>query len=304
MTATRHPTLVVLAAGMGSRYGGLKQIDPVGPGGEIVIDYSVYDALRAGFGRMVFVIRRDIEAAFRSVIEPHFAGRVAVDYVFQELADLPPGHQVPAARSKPWGSAHAIWTCRHALAEPFGVINADDFYGRRSFDILAEQVRALDPATGAYCLVAFPLGNTLSDHGAVSRGICHVDPQGCMETIVEHLAVERHAGGVRFRDGDRWGALTGAEPVSMNMWGFTPVLFDQLGRDFTAFLQRAGDRPKAEFFIPDVVDHAIRRRESRVRVVLSPEKWLGVTYPDDKPAVAHGIRRLIEAGVYPEKLWA
>lgn len=299
-----QPTLVVMAAGIGSRYGGLKQIDPVGPAGEIVIDYSIYDAIRAGFERVVFVIRRDIEAPFRAIADAHFAGRIAVDYVFQELNDLPAGFATPPDRKKPWGTGQAILAARAAVRGPFGVINADDFYGRRSFEILAAFLRGADPAATDYALVGFTLRNTLSEHGAVARGVCAVDGAGRLTAIAERLKIEKDGAGARYEEGGVWHPLTGDEPVSMNMWGFTPRLFESLDSGFRAFLPGAMSNPKSEFLVPTHIGDEVRAGRARVRVLATPEQWFGVTYPEDKPAVAAGIRALIAQGAYPASLWS
>ena len=297
------PTLLVMAAGMGSRYGGLKQIEPVGPSGEIVIDYSVYDAIRAGFGEVVFIIRRDIEADFRGVIDRHIAGRIPVRYVFQELSDIPAGYRVPENRTKPWGTGHAILAAREAIRTPFAVINADDFYGASSFRTLAGRLRETAPSSTDYCLVAYVARNTLSDHGSVSRGICRIEG-GRLQEVVERLDIERHGDAARFRVDGQWIPMTGDEPVSMNMWGFTPTLFTELAARLPAFLDRAMDDPKAEFLIPEIIDDLIQSGACEVYALHSEDRWMGVTYPEDKPAVAGGIRALVDAGAYPETLWA
>jgi len=297
------PALVVMAAGMGSRYGGLKQIDPVGPHGEIVLDYSVFDALRAGFGRVIFVIREQIAEAFRATVEPHFRGRVDFAYAFQELDKLPAGFRVPPGRAKPWGTGHAILMCRDLVKEPFAVINADDFYGRRSFATLAEELRRTDPATSDFSLVGFVLRNTLSDHGTVARALCERDAAGYLTRIVERLKIAKTPAGARALDEGAEQDLTADELVSMNMFGFTPALFEQLDRRFRDFLPGALDRPKAEFLIPTVVGELIAAGAARMKVLSSNEQWYGVTYTEDKPAVVAGIRGLIARGEYPERLW-
>jgi UTP-glucose-1-phosphate uridylyltransferase len=297
------PTLAVLAAGIGHRYGGLKQIEPVGPSGEIVIDYSVFDAIGAGFGKLLFVIRREIEDTFKSVIEPHFAGRIPIEYAYQELGDVPAGFTPPQGRTKPWGTGHAVYACRHACREPFAVINADDFYGRTSFKLLADRLGQLSREGNRYCLVAFTLRNTLSDHGPVSRGVCFAGEDDLLSNVVEHHKVEQTGTRVQgLRDGKDV-TLTGEEPVSMNLWGFTPTLFDHLEREFRAFLPSAMDNTSVEFQLPTVVDSLIHQGRAEVEVLHSNERWLGVTYPQDKPHVIAGIRDLVKAGVYPQKLW-
>ncbi|MFH0909515.1 MAG: nucleotidyltransferase [bacterium] len=297
------PTLAVLAAGIGHRYGGLKQIEPVGPSGEIVIDYSVFDAIGAGFGKLLFVIRREIEDAFKSVIEPHFAGRIPIEYAYQELNDVPAGFTPPSGRTKPWGTGHAVYACRHACREPFAVINADDFYGRTSFKLLAAKLGQLSPKGNRYCLVAFILRNTLSDHGPVSRGVCQASEDDLLSNVVEHHNVEQAGTRVQgLRDGKAV-TLTGEEPVSVNLWGFTPTLFDHLEREFLAFTPSVTDNTNVEFQLPTVVDSLIHQGRAEVEVLHSHERWLGVTYPEDRPRVAAGIRDLVKSGVYPQKLW-
>ena len=298
------PTLVVMAAGVGSRYGGLKQIDPVGPNGEIILDYSVYDAIRAGFGKVVFIIRRDIEQDFKAIIGSHFAGRINVEYVFQELADLPSGLGVPPGRSKPWGTGHAVLSCRNAVKEPFGVINADDLYGAESYKILADYLSKLDAAGNAYAMVGFRIANTLSDHGHVTRGICEVDANRMLLSVVERFKIEKTQNGARYQDEkEQWIALQGDEIASMNMWGFTPTLFKYLEQKFPLFLKAAGGNLKAEFLMPSIADELIKARKITMQVLNTPAKWLGVTYKDDKPEVAKKVAELIKGGVYPSPLW-
>lgn len=294
------PTLVILAAGMGSRYGGLKQIDPVGPHGEIVIDYSIRDAIAAGFSRAVFVIRRELEADFQSMIDRHVGNHIPCELVCQELTDLPTNEQVPATRDKPWGTAHAIYAARHAVRQPFGVINADDFYGAHSFQLLADLLKNPEPDT--YALIAFTLHNTLSDHGTVSRGICHVQ-NGLLHDVVERTAIEKTPEGARFVEDGHVHTLNGAELVSMNMWGFTPSYFDHLDAGFRRFLAAHRNDEKAEFQIPTITDKLIRSGLAKVKVASSRESWLGVTYPEDKVIVQRGIKQLVDEGVYPAPLW-
>lgn len=298
------PTLVIMAAGMGSRYGGLKQIDKIGPGGEIVIDYSIFDAIRGGFGKVVFIIRKEIEAAFREVVEPNIRGRIPFDYVHQELSALPPGFAVPADRKKPWGTTHAILQCRGKVNEPFGVINADDFYGRHSFELLGRTLTGRDTAARLYSLIGFRIRNTLSAHGTVSRGVCEVDADRRLTKIVERVKIERRGdAGIQFEADGAWHSLGEDTPVSMNMWGFTPAIFEDLDKNFRSFLETAVTNPKAESFIPNTVGHLVEQGRATVEVLESPDAWLGMTYPEDKPAVGAGVRRLIDAGAYPERLW-
>ena len=296
-----QPALLVLAAGLGSRYGGLKQIDPVGPNGETIIDYSIYDALRAGFGKLVFVIRRDLEAAFKEAIGARFERRIPVAYVFQELDQLPPGFSPPPGRKKPWGTGHAILTGAEAIHEPFGVINGDDFYGQRSFELLAHQLAS---GTRDYTMVGFVLRNTLSEFGFVARGLCRTNAGGFLETVTELTRIEPDGSGARHTDaGGQVHALTGDEIVSMNMWGFTPSIFDHLRREFVAFLQAHPGDEKTEFFIPSAVNTLINRGQERLKVLRTPDSWFGVTYREDRPRVTESIRRLIQQGQYPERLW-
>ncbi len=299
----RGPTLMVLAAGMGSRYGGLKQVDPVGPGGEIVLDYSIYDALRAGFEGVTFVIRRDIEEAFRAAVSRKWEGRTECRYAFQELADLPEGYAVPEGRAKPWGTAHAIRAGRRAVDGPFAAINADDFYGRDSFRVLAEALRR-ERGAGEHCMVAFRLDQTLSENGSVSRGVCLRDAAGRLAGIREHTKIARAADGRLVDTGSGTEeAMGGGELVSMNCWGFMPGIFDELERGFGAFLDgEARTNPKAEYTIPAVVDAAIRSGRGSVEILETRSQWFGVTYREDKPGVVESIRRLTEAGEYPSPL--
>jgi len=298
-------TLVVLAAGIGSRYGGLKQIEAVGPNGAIVIEYSVYDAIRAGFDRVVCVIRRDIEKDFRSLVSARFERHIPVDYVFQDMDDLPDGFSLPTDRKKPWGTGHAVLACRKAVRTPFAVINADDFYGRRSYEALGGFLKGVKSDSGDYSMVGFTLRKTLSEHGHVARGVCEVDTNGLLTRVVERTNIEKVGTGARFAEaGGGWTPLTGDEVVSMNMWGLTPSLFGHLQHEFPLFLQNNVTNPKAEFFLPTVVDGLVGSGKATVKVLSTPEHWFGVTYPQDKAVVVEGIRQLVNKGVYPEKLWA
>ncbi len=300
------PTLVVLAAGMGSRYGGLKQIDPVGPSGEGILDYSVHDAIQAGFGKVVFIIRRDIEEAFRTAIGPHLEPRIPVEYAFQALDDLPGDCSLPEGRTKPWGTTHAILAARDLVREPFGVINADDFYGPKSFQLLADALTApaAPPPPESWVLVGFPLRNTLSKHGTVSRGVCSVDASGHLRHIQECEKIRPLADGTAelLREGQPE-TVDGTQTVSMNMWGFTPAFFDKALSGFEAFLNAPPNPLTSEYYIPTEVQQRIDSGEAVVRVLQSPESWLGVTYPDDKPAVKAGLQTLVDRGIYPAELW-
>ncbi len=297
------PTLVVMAAGMGSRYGGLKQIDGVGPNGEIVIDYSVFDAIRAGFGKVVFVIRRDIEDAFREVVEPHVKGRIPLAYAYQALDQLPAGFSVPAGRTKPWGTAQAILACRDEVKEPFAVINADDFYGRASYEELARRLQARSVGEARYVLLGFRLANTLSEHGSVSRGVCELARGSQLVRVTERTHIEKAGDQIVAQVEGRMEPLAPETIVSMNMWGFTPALFPQLEQAFREFLRAHGTELKSECYIPSVVDSLIRQNQATVEVAFTEARWLGMTYPEDKPAVRDGIRALIQAGDYPARLW-
>ena len=299
-------TLMVLAAGMGSRYGGLKQLDQLGPSGETVMDYSVYDAMRAGFGRVVFVIRRDIEQAFREAIGSRYADRIEVDYAFQSSDDLPAGFRVPEGRAKPWGTGQAVYAARNIIDGPFAVINADDFYGADSYRKLAEYLRNA-PQTGKLtgCIAAFVLANTLSENGSVSRGICSVDEKGNLAKVVEHTKIFRRDGKIISvqEDGSEV-EFTGQEPVSMNSWGFQPGLMGELGSLFTGFLREHGQELKSEFYLPAAVDSLIRSGKAEIRVLHSADSWFGITYREDKPFVQAALRGLVARGAYPEKLFA
>lgn len=300
-----NPTLLVLAAGMGSRYGGLKQIDPVGPSGETLLDYNIYDARRAGFDRVVFVIRRSIEADFKAAVSPRYEGKIEVDYAYQELDQLPPGHSVPAGREKPWGTCHAVLAAREVVRGPFAIVNADDCYGQDALAQAAAYLRRLEHQgpVPEYGLVGYPMRNTLSDHGTVSRGVCRVDADGYLAGVVEETKIARDGqGGKVERAEGLVTRYTGDEPVSMNLWTFTPEVFEQIDRGFREFLQRSAGDLKAEYYIPSLADGLIRSGAARFRVLSTTSHWLGVTYREDKPLVQEGIRRLVEAGVYPARL--
>ena len=295
-----NASLVVLAAGMGSRYGGLKQIDPMGPSGEIVIEYAAFDAIRAGFDHIVFVIRKDIEADFREMIGKRLEPKIAIDYAFQDLNDLPESFTSPSERVKPWGTGHAIYAARNAVKNPFAVINADDFYGQSAYQLMADHLKTADAQT--YAMVAFELFNTLSDHGTVSRGVCTVDENNHLIDVIERLSIEKDGENARFKLNDKWQSLTGNTPVSLNFWGFSPLLFEQLERLFVDFLSKDLHTPKSEFFIPSVVDTLIKEGEAKVKVMSSADSWFGVTYPEDKDHVKASIQDLIDAGKYPQQL--
>jgi NDP-sugar pyrophosphorylase family protein len=290
-------TLVVLAAGMGSRYGGLKQIDSVGPSGETMLDYAVFDALRAGFTRVAFVIRRDFEAIFRQKIGDRYAGRATVDYVFQEVNELPSGSVPPVGREKPWGTGHAVWCARDAVAENFAVINADDFYGADSFVQLAKFLRGRPATEATFAMVGFRLANTLSEHGTVARGVTTVGADGELRSIVEET-------GIAPIDVGTGRKFSGQEIVSMNCWGFTPALFSRLDAEFRAFLTVRGNELKSEFYLPVAVSAMIAPGQARVGVLTTESTWFGITYREDKPQVEAEITKLVAAGQYPAKLWS
>ena len=302
-------TLVVLAAGMGSRYGSLKQMDGVGPNNEAIIDYSIYDAIRAGFTKVVFVIRHSFAKEFQEVFTPErFGGKIKVEFVFQELDyHLPEGFKVPEGREKPWGTNHAVMMAESAVHEPFAVINADDFYGRDSYAVLAEFLRGVRGAENKYSMVGFSIRNTLSDNGTVSRGVCAVDAKGYLTSMTERPQIQRRADGkIAYIDPatGKEGILDEDTPVSMNMFGFTPDYFRHSEEFFRKFLHNTAGNLKAEFFIPLMVDDLIKRGVSTMRVLPTDSVWFGVTYKEDKPMVEERIRELIAEGEYPKNLWA
>ncbi|MCX7818414.1 MAG: NTP transferase domain-containing protein [Kiritimatiellae bacterium] len=308
MNNSPHMSLVVLAAGVGSRYGGLKQLDPVGPHGEVILDYSVFDAIRAGFDRVVFVIQHAFEAAFRERVLCRYAGRVRAELAFQELNMLPPGLTMPPDRRKPWGTAHATLCAETAVGgAPFAVINADDFYGRGAYRKLADFLRLAPPTDGLErcALVGYRLRNTLSEHGTVARGVCRVAPDLKLIEAEELTAIAPHPDGGAlntFPDGSTR-RLTGDEFVSMNMWGFRPSIFAHLRAGFERFVRERGADPKAEWYIPTAVTELIRAGLAECTVLPTDETWFGVTYREDKPRVEENIRRRIAAGEYPSPLW-
>lgn len=298
-------TLLVLAAGMGSRYGGLKQLDEVGPSGETIMDYSVFDAIRAGFDRVVFVIRKEIAEPFRSVIGNRYASRVEVAYAFQEMDDLPDGFRVPDDREKPWGTGQAVYAARKLLNGPFAVINADDFYGADSYRKLASYLKT-PPDNGGIrgCIASFILANTLSENGSVSRGICSADAAGNLAKVVEHTKILRRNGGIVsiLEDGSECN-FTGTELVSMNAWGFLPELLGELERLFRNFLEAHGSERKSEFYLPFAVDSLIRAGKAEIKLLTSENSWFGITYREDKPFVQAALRKLVAEGLYPERLF-
>ncbi|MEM9081384.1 MAG: sugar phosphate nucleotidyltransferase [Verrucomicrobiota bacterium] len=298
------PTLLVLAAGMGSRYGGLKQMDPMGPNGETILDYSVFDAIRAGFGKVVFVIREDFAEAFKEGVGARFSEKITIDYAFQKLDDLPDGFSLPADREKPWGTAHAVRAARHVINEPFAVINADDFYGSNAYQTAADFLTSLPNDSTDYAIVGYYLKNTLSDHGGVNRGICTADSAGNLTNVEEIIDIKRRDSGDIVGNG-----LTGSERavseddiVSMNFWCFSPAYFSQTEEHFTTFLQEQLTVPRSECYIPTVVDDFVAKGQASCKILPTTSSWFGVTYPDDKPRVVESIQGLITNGEYPDKL--
>lgn len=298
------PTLFVLAAGMGSRYGGLKQLDGLGPGGETIMDYSIYDAVNAGFGKLVFVIRKSFEEDFREKIVRKYEKKIPVELVFQELDKLPDGFTPHPERVKPWGTNHAVMMGKEVIQEPFAVINADDFYGRESFSVLADYLKTLENSENSYCMVGYRVGNTLSESGTVARGVCETDESGNLTGVVERTQVMHMDGKVSYKDeDDRWVAIDDNTPVSMNMWGFTPDYFRYSDDYFVNFLKENAANLRAEFFIPLLVNHLIVSGLVTVKVLDTPSKWFGVTYAEDRPAVVAKLKNLADSGTYPSPLW-
>ena len=297
------PTLLILAAGMGSRFGGLKQVEPVGPNGEAIIDYSIYDAIRAGFGKVVFIIRESFADAFKEKFDQKLKGKIEVDYVFQELDMLPEGFKLPEGREKPWGTAHAILCARNAVREPFCALNADDFYGFNAYKAMSGFLNdSKNPYE--YSMVGYQLNNTLSEYGSVSRGICDVDEDLNLKKIVETIKIVKRGDKVISIENDGSEAeLTGNEKASMNNWGFKPSVFEELEKRFTQFLKTEIDKPKSEMYIPSVVFDLIDDKVATVKVLEANSPWFGVTYKEDKPFVIEKIIALITSGEYPAKLW-
>lgn len=300
--------LVVMAAGMGSRYGGLKQIDPVGPNGEIILDYSVYDAVKAGFDKIVFVIKHEIEEDFKQVMAGKFEGIVDVEYAFQDINNLPDGFTVPEGRVKPWGTGHAVLSCKDIVDGPFAVINADDFYGRETFKLIYDELTAEKQDNGKYhyCMVGFKIENTLTENGTVARGVCEADGDGYLTGIVERTKIAKNDGRIMFtEDGEAWTEIAEGTTVSMNCWGFSPDILDELESRFASFLESSKDNMlKCEYFLPFVVDDILKEGKADVRVLSTNEKWYGVTYKEDREAVVNALKAKVLSGEYPEKLWS
>ncbi len=298
------PTLFILAAGMGSRYGGLKQLDGLGPNGETIMDYSVFDAMRAGFGKVVFVIREDFAEDFRNVVLKKYEDRIPCEVCFQALDKLPEGFTLNPERTKPWGTNHAVLMAKDIIKEPFAVINADDFYGKEAFEVMAKFLTQVDGHENEYCMAGYRIGNTLSEHGSVNRGVCQTDVEGNLTDVVERVNIEKVDGKICFPD-ENGNLVELAEntPVSMNMWGFTTEYFDYSEKAFVEFLQEHGDEPKSEFFIPTLVNDLINEGKITCKVLDTTAKWFGVTYANDRPMVVAKIQELIDAEVYPHKLF-
>ena len=297
------PTLFILAAGMGSRYGGLKQLDGLGPNGETIMDYSVFDAMRAGFGKVVFVIRKDFEEDFRKVVLSKYADHVPCEVCFQGIDNLPEGFTRNPERTKPWGTNHAVLMAKDIIKEPFMVINADDFYGKESFEVMAKFLLDVNGQEGKYCMAGYRVGNTLSEHGTVSRGVCATDKMGFLTDVVERTAIENKNGHVVYQDNGVDVEIPFETPVSMNMWGFTPEYFTYAEEAFKAFLTENSQELKAEFYIPTLVNDMIKSGKATCQVLDTTAKWFGVTYADDRQMVVDKIQALVDAGVYPDKLF-
>ncbi len=301
-----HTTLLILAAGMGSRYGGMKQVDAFGPSGETITDYSIYDAVRAGFEHYVFVISPAMEEDFKTNYVKKFPSHLKVDYVIQSLDKLPEGYKLPEDRVKPWGTAHAVLMARETIHEPFAVINADDYYGRKSYKIMNHFLKQTSvEAPGNYCMVGFELQKTISKYGSVARGVCQVNNKGYLTGMVERVKVFLKDGGIVFEDEDESiHPLDPMDTVSMNLFGFTPDFFPLIEENFKGFLKKNANNPRAEFYIPYVINNLIASGQAKMSVLQTPETWFGVTYQEDKPKVLKAIRELVDEGIYPKKLWA
>ena len=296
------PTLLILAAGLGSRYGGVKQMDKIGPGGESIIDYSVFDAIRAGFGKVVFVLNSKIEKDFREIYEPRLKGKIETGYVLQELTAVPDGVEINPERVKPWGTGHAVLVAKNLINEPFAVINADDFYGRHAYTLISDFLKKIQTQSNSYAMVGYRLSNTLSENGTVSRGICQTE-NGLLTDVVERTSIEKMGNKIVFREDNETSELSPDAIVSMNFWGFSADFFNKLDRDFREFIAMYSDQLKSEFFIPSVVNDLIKKGESSVEMLTSDDQWFGVTYQEDKESTIKNIKKLIDKGVYPSKLW-
>ena len=303
------PVLVVMAAGMGSRYGGMKQIDPVGPNGQVIMDYSLYDARRAGFETVVFVIKHEIEDAFKAAIGDRVSKVMQVHYAFQQLDELPAGYTIPEGRAKPWGTCHAVLAAKPFIDGPFAVVNADDYYGPEAFRVMYEYLSThSDGERYDYCMVSYLLQNTVSENGSVARGVCQPNPDGTLHSVTERTRIETYAGGIHYTEdgGESWTDLPGETPVSMNLWGFGKSFLEEADRRFAGWLDEnlAKNPLKCEYFLPLVVTELLEEGKARVQLLHSADKWYGVTYREDKPVVVDAIARMTREGLYPEDLWA
>src|SRR6201996_8591472 len=297
-----QPTLLILAAGMASRYGSMKQIQGFGPNGETIMDYSIYDAIRAGFGKVVFIIRKDFADDFKNIFEPKLKGKVAIDYVYQDLHSYTGDFQVPAERTKPWGTAHAVLCAKDAIKEPFAVINADDFYGRDAFE-KAYRFLTTDVNEKLYSIIGYELAKTLSDNGTVSRGVCQVDESDNLVSIAERTKICQDGDKITYEEGDKKFTVPFDSQVSMNFWGFDASIFPYLEKLFGEFLKENGTNPKAEFFIPIIGDKYIHDKAGKIKVIPTSAQWFGVTYKEDAPDVQASLNALIKKGEYPDNLW-
>ena len=304
----KKPVLVIMAAGMGSRYGGLKQMDPVDENGHIIMDFSIYDAIRAGFEKVVFIIKKENEALFKECVGDRVAKKMQVEYVFQDLHNLPEGYIVPEGREKPWGTGHAVLSCLSAVDGPFAVINADDYYGREAFQIIYDFLTThQDDEKYQYTMVGYYLKNTLTENGHVARGVCIADEEGKLTGITERTRIEKHAAGPAYTedDGETWTKLPEDTIVSMNMWGFTSSILQELNNRFARFLEEnlRKNPLKCEYFLPFVVDELLKENKAEVTVLKAPDRWYGVTYKEDKPVVVEAIKNMRSAGLYPQGNW-
>ncbi|MBN1414857.1 MAG: NTP transferase domain-containing protein [Bacteroidales bacterium] len=299
------PSLVILAAGMGSRYGSLKQVDRFGPSGETIVEYSIYDALRAGFDKIVMVVRKEFVNDFKDLILKNALKKADIDFVYQELENIPTGLSVPPGRAKPWGTGHAVMVAEKKITTPFAVINADDFYGSLSYKVMVDFLtQPQEGEVDSYCIVGYELDNTLSESGHVSRGVCVTDENGFLQSIVEHKKIFREDNGIKSQvDDTHHTEFTGKEIVSMNLMGFMPSVFQHLRSQFKTFIQANIDNLSAEFYLPSVMNEIVKEGMARVRLLQTPEKWFGVTYKEDKPMVINNLIKLLEEGVYPVNLW-
>lgn len=298
-------TLVIMAAGMGSRYGGLKQIDPVGGNGEIILDYSVYDAIQAGFDKVIFVIKHEIEEDFKAIMQGKFEDKIKVEYAYQNIDNLPEGYSVPEGRVKPWGTGHAVLACQGMIDGPFAVINADDYYGKETFALIYNELKNTQ-AENEFCMVGFKVENTLTENGHVARGVCQTNADGYLTDIVERTKIALRDGKIMFTedDGETWTELEKGSTVSMNCWGFSNMMMTELQARFAAFLDRNKDNMlKCEYFLPFVVDELLKEGKVSVKVLDTTEKWYGVTYKEDKQTVVAALRNKVTEGIYPQKLW-